>query len=283
MAPLESIGQWPGLHGAAVVVVRDGSTPLVVATAGALDVEFPLASVTKVASSLAVLGVVAAGGCALDDEVGPPGASLAHLLSHASGLPLDGMRPIAQPGERRIYSNTGIELAVSHAASSARVEPRELLASLVFEPLGMSRTRLEGSAASAALGTVADLSRLAGELLVPSLLPIDLATRWRTVAFAGLAGVLPGFGRQVPCDFGLGIEVKGTKHPHWTGERWPASSVGHFGQRGGFVVADAASGIAVATLGDEPFGAWASARWPGFTDDVRREWLPAASADPTTP
>jgi CubicO group peptidase (beta-lactamase class C family) len=275
MAPLESIGQWPGRHGAAVVV-RGDRHPVVVASVGALDVEFPLASVTKVVSSLAVLRVVAAHDCDLDDQVGPPGSSLAHLLSHASGLPLDGTQPIAEPGTRRIYSNSGIESAVSHAADSARIAPEELLDARVFEPLGMSTTHLHGSPASEASGTVADLCRLAGELLAPTLLPDDLAARWGSVAFPGLAGVLPGFGRQVPCDFGLGIEVKGEKHPHWTGASWPASSIGHFGQRGGFIIADRVSGMALVTLGDEPFGPWATTEWPGFTDDVRREWLPVA-------
>jgi CubicO group peptidase (beta-lactamase class C family) len=256
----------------------EAGAPRVVAVAGDLERAFPLASVTKVASSLAVLVEVARGGVQLDDPAGPVGATLAHLLAHASGLPTDGTTPIAAPGARRIYSNTGIELAVAHAAGAAGLDPAELLDRRVLGPLRMSATSLQGSPASGAVGTVADLTALAAELLVPSLLPGPLADAWRTVAFPGLAGVLPGFGRQVPCDFGLGVEVKGTKHPHWTGASWPARSVGHFGQRGGFVLADPDAGLAVATLGDEPFGAWATSAWPPFCDDVRGEWCPAQGA-----
>jgi CubicO group peptidase (beta-lactamase class C family) len=230
---------------------------------------FPHASVTKVASAIAVLVVVEAGRCALDDEVGPPGATLAHLLSHASGLPTDGATPIAAPGTRRIYSNTGIEIAVAHAAAASRATPTELVTSRVFEPLGMRETALTGSAASGAIGPTEDLCALAAELLLPTLLSPQLAATQRTVAYPGLVGVLPGFGRQVPCDWGLGLEVKGSKRPHWTGETWPSSTVGHFGQSGGFVVADVEAGIAIVTLGDERFGTWSTSAWPAFTDAVR--------------
>ena len=39
------------------------------------------------------------------------------------------------------------------------------------------------------------------------------------VAFPGLRGVLPGFGLQDPNDWGLGLEIRGRKAPHWTGAR----------------------------------------------------------------
>jgi CubicO group peptidase (beta-lactamase class C family) len=225
--------------------------------------------VTKLSSSLAVLIEVEAGRCTLDDPVGPPGSTLAHVLSHASGLPTDGTTPISLPGRRRIYSNTGIELAVDHAAARAGATPIELVTTRVFEPLGMDLTILAGSAASGAVGTTWDLCTLAGELLSPTLVSARAATLQRTVSFPGLDGVLPGFGRQVPCDWGLGAEVKGTKHPHWTGHSWPPASVGHFGQQGGFVVVDVAAGIALVTLGDEAFGEWATTSWPAFTDAAR--------------
>ena len=134
----------------------------------------------------------------------------------------------------------------------------------------MARTVLEGRASAGAVGPVSELAALASELLVPTFLGPALAARQRAVQFPGLIGVLPGFGRQVPCDWGLGVEVKGTKRPHWTGTRWPATTTGHFGQAGGFVAVDAVAGVAVATLGDEPFGPWAKAAWPAFTDDVHR-------------
>lgn len=268
---LEAIERWPGSHGAAALRCAGGE-PQVVARSGN-DGPFPFASVTKLAASLAVLVEVAAGRCGLDDAAGPPGSTLEHLLAHASGLPLDAGRPLFEPGVRRIYSNVGIELAVAHAASRARRADADLVANRVLAPLEMTKSTLEGSVASGLVGTVADAGRLAAELLAPRLIPEPLAVRAGRVAFPGLDGVLPGFGRQSPCDFGLGPEVKGTKHPHWTGASWPAWALGHFGQRGGFVVVDRVAGIALVTLGDEPFGPWAKAAWPAFTDAVRAELL----------
>jgi CubicO group peptidase (beta-lactamase class C family) len=258
---------WPGRHAAIVVAASDGA--VVTWAHGPLDEQFAHASVTKVAASLAVLVEVERGRCGLDEPVGPPGATLEHLLAHASGLPLEGDDPVAAPGTRRIYSNAGIDLAVAHAAARAGADAAALMAGNVFEPLGMRDTLLEGRGSSGAVGSVADLGRLAAELLSPTLLSPALAARQRAVAFAGLLGVLPGFGRQDPCDWGLGVEVKGTKRPHWTGERWPARTIGHFGQTGGLLAADVDAGVAVATLGDEPFGPWAVASWPAFTDAAR--------------
>jgi len=263
-----ALAAWPGSHAAAVVALgADGAE--VLATAGDLGTVYAHASVTKAAASLAVLDQVARGTCRLDDVVLDNGGTLEHLLCHAAGLPLDGDRPIAAPGTRRIYSNSGIERAVTHAARAAGRTPVELVDEGVFDRLGMSRTRIEGSVASGARGPTEDLCRLVAELLAPTLLPAWLAARQRAVAYPGLDGVLPGFGRQRPCDWGLGVEVKGPKQPHWTGARWPASTYGHFGQAGGFLAVDPDAGVAVVTLGDAPFGPWAAAAWPSFTDAAR--------------
>lgn len=268
MSAIDEVAAWPGTHAAAVVTAGPNGA-VVASSSGPTAARFQLASVTKVLASLAVLVELDAGRCRLDDHVGPPGSTLAHLLSHASGLPLDGTTPVAACGSRRIYSNTGIELAVAHAAAHAGVRDDELIATNVLAPLGMADTVVDGSVAWSGISTVDDMARLAAELLAPRLVPTALAQRQREVAFPRLAGVLPGFGRQDPCDWGLGVEVKGTKHPHWTGASWPASSFGHFGRAGGFVVADAEAATAVVTLGDEPFGGWAISAWPAFTDAVR--------------
>ena len=277
MHSLVAIERWPGRHAVAVVARTPGGTA-VTASLGALDAPFAYASVTKVVTTLAILAEVGAGGCALEDEVGPPGATLAHLLAHASGLPLDGTSPVAAPGTRRIYSNVGIELAADHAARHAGTSVPAMLHANVLEPLGMVRTTLEGTAAAGLVGPTVELSALAAELVDPTLVDPALAARARAVQFPGLAGVLPGFGRQDPCDWGLGLEVKGTKHPHWTGTTWPPWTFGHFGQAGGFVVVDASVGLAIVTLGDEAFGPWSTASWPGLTDDVRAEALAKAPA-----
>ena len=55
----------------------------------------PWASVTKLLTGLTFLVALEEGTVDLDEPAGPPGSTLRHLLSHASGLPLDGAEPIA--------------------------------------------------------------------------------------------------------------------------------------------------------------------------------------------
>ena len=78
---------------------------------GITDAVVPWASVTKVLFSLATWVAVEEGTLDLDAPAGPPGSTLRHLLAHASGLAFEGDAVLAAPGTRRIYSNTGIEVA----------------------------------------------------------------------------------------------------------------------------------------------------------------------------
>ncbi|MBO0729935.1 MAG: serine hydrolase, partial [Acidimicrobiaceae bacterium] len=89
-----------------------------------------------------------------------------------------------------------------------------------------------------------------------------------TTAWPGLAGVLPGFGRQNPNDWGLGFEIRDAKQPHWTGTRNSPGTFGHFGQSGSFLWVDAVAGLACAGLADRDFGPWAIAAWPALADGV---------------
>ncbi|HZQ58857.1 MAG TPA: serine hydrolase, partial [Acidimicrobiales bacterium] len=148
------------------------------------------------------------------------------------------------------------------------------LAATVLEPLGMSRTRLEGSPAAGLVGPLADLVGLAVELQRPSLVPPALASEMRAVAFPGLAGLLPGLGYQPSNDWGLGPEVRGTKAPHWTGGRNDPSTFGHFGASGAFVWVDPVAGVACACATGTAFGAWARTEWPALADAVLDEFTP---------
>ena len=95
------------------------------------------------------------------------------------------------------------------------------------------------------------------------------------MAFPGLAGVLPGFGRFDPCDWGLGFELRDAKDPHWTGRRNSPATFGHFGQSGSFLWVDPAVGVACGALGDGAFGPWAARAWPRLADAVLDEFAPA--------
>jgi CubicO group peptidase (beta-lactamase class C family) len=131
----------------------------------------------------------------------------------------------------------------------------------------MHDTLLEGSHAHGARGPVWDLARLGRELLEPRLVPALMPEATRT-AFPGLAGVLPGFGRQNPNDWGLGFEIRDGKSPHWTGARSSPRTFGHFGQSGTFLWVDPDAGAAAVVLTDRDFGPWAIEAWPVWTDGV---------------
>jgi CubicO group peptidase (beta-lactamase class C family) len=196
-----------------------------------------------------------------------------HLLPHASGLPPDGRTPIARPGERRIYSNAGFELLAESVAAAAEMPFEEYLRLAVLEPLGLG-VRLRGSAASGIVGVLDDLAALGRELLAPSLVASETLREATTVQFSGLVGVLPGFGRMEPNDWGLGFELRDAKSPHWTGARNSPRTFGHFGRSGTFLWVDPEAKLALACLTDRTFGDWAKQAWPRLADAVLAEAPP---------
>jgi CubicO group peptidase (beta-lactamase class C family) len=265
---LAGIARWPVGSAAAVVVDRDGS---IVGSWGDPGAPYRLASVTKLLTGYAALLAIEEGGIELDDPAGPDGSTVEHLLAHASGLAPDAPRSIAAPGTRRIYSNAGYEVLAQYVADATGIAFGDYLADGVLRPLGMTGTRLVGSPAAGALAPAADLARFAAELLAPRLLAPQTVRRATTVAFPGLDGVLPGFGRQEPNDWGLAFEIRGAKRPHWTGAGNSPATYGHFGQAGTFLWVDPDAGLALLCLTDRRFGPWAAEAWPPLADAVLAE------------
>jgi CubicO group peptidase (beta-lactamase class C family) len=229
---------------------------------GAMEARLPWASVTKLLTAVAVHVACEEGTLALDRQAGPPGATVAHLLAHASGLAPEGRDVLGPPGTRRAYSNSGYEVLAEVLAAEAAMPFATYLEEAVLAPLGMLATSLEGTAAAGAVGPTADLARLAAELLSPTLVAPATAARMAAVAFPGLAGVLPGYGAMDPNDWGLGPEVRGAKAPHWTPPEASPRTFGHFGRAGGFCWVDPDAGVACVTLSDRSFGPWAQQAWP---------------------
>jgi CubicO group peptidase (beta-lactamase class C family) len=263
---LRQVDEW-GARRAAVGVVRaDGGE----AVHGDTAHVFEWASVTKPATALAALVALEEGVVDLDEPAGPEGSTIRHLLAHASGLPQNGGAPIARPGTRRIYSNSGFEALADTIALRAEMSFGEYLAGAVLQPLGLGAT-LAGSPAWGLQGTLGDLVRLGRELLVPRLVAPETLAEATTVAFPGLAGVLPGFGRQDPNDWGLGFELRDRKSPHWTGAANSERAFGHFGASGTFLWVDPVADLACACLTEREFGDWAKEAWPRLSDAVLAE------------
>jgi CubicO group peptidase (beta-lactamase class C family) len=274
--PLDQVSTWPVPNAAAAVVGPSG----VVATTGDLTRRFRLASVTKPLSSLAVLVAFEEGAIDLDDPVTDPalaaalpGATLRHLISHASGIAADVPERAAAVGNRRIYSNAGFDALGAQVATAVEMPFAHYLHEAVFEPLGMNGSSLEGSPAKDGISTVGDLVAVVQQLLSPSgLLDPSTVTALRTVQFPGLRGVVPGFGMQQHCDWGLGFEIRDDKSPHWTSTRNSPQTYGHFGQAGTMFWVDPVANLALIALSDRDFGEWAASAWPRLADAVLDTW-----------
>ncbi|MFN6552162.1 serine hydrolase domain-containing protein [Mycolicibacterium septicum] len=267
---LDVVDTWPVDSVAAAVVGPSG----VLASHGDTDKSFTLASVTKPLVARAAQIAIEEGAVDLDTPAGPPGSTIRHLLAHASGVAMRSAEVLAQPGQRRIYSNYGFELLARAVEEAADIEFGTYLTEAVFEPLQMSASKLLGGAEAAGFGgvsSVADLAVFARELLRPALVSQQLHDEAVTVQFRGLDGVLPGFGVQRPNDWGLGFELRDGKSPHWTGSANSPRTFGHFGQSGTFLWVDPAADLALVVLTDRDFGDWTYPLWPAISDGVLRE------------
>jgi CubicO group peptidase (beta-lactamase class C family) len=251
---------------AAAAVVRDGDA----ATRGETTRVVRLASVSKPVTALALLVAAEEGVVDLDEEAGPPGSTVRHLLAHASGLPFEGTEPIAPPARRRIYSNEGFRVLGEHLERRAEMPFAEYVRAAVCEPL---RLRLDPSGHPGAdmRGCLDDLVALARELLEPTVVAAETHAEMTSVQFPGLDGVLPDWGRFSPLDWGLGVELKGEKAPHWSGALTSPRTYGHFGGSGTFLWVDPDGRLACACLTDRPFGPWAKEAWPRLSDAIVAE------------
>ena len=272
MRALSLTTKWPVPTVAAAAIRPDGT----IDTIGPVDHSFRLASITKMLVGWAMLIACEERTVHLDQPVGQAGCTLRHLLAHAGGYAFDGADPIARPGVRRIYSNTGIELAAAALSTAAQMPFAEYLREAVFQPLGMSATVLHGSAAHGVRSTVSDLLRFVGELRHPQLLSTEVAAQFDTVQFPGLPGLVPGVGRYHDCPWGMGTEIRGSKQPHWTGALNSPATFGHFGGAGTLLWVEPGTHVACLALTDRPFNDWSSEAlklWPELSDAVLTEAL----------
>jgi CubicO group peptidase (beta-lactamase class C family) len=261
---LDALAAWPVRTAAGAVVVPSGVAEAV----GPTGWQTRIASVTKPLTAIALLVALEEGTISLDGAAGPPGATVRHLMAHASGLPFEGATPVAPPGRRRIYSNTGFDVLGHELSSAAGMPAAAYLAESVTAPLGMEGTELRGSVARGAWSSVDDLARFAHELLAPTVVAPGTLAEAVTEQFPGLAGVVPGLGSYDPNPWGLGFELKGSKVPHWTATAGSPRTFGHFGGAGTFLWVDPDAAVACVVLTDREFGDWAPPLWSAVSADV---------------
>ncbi|MCZ7630332.1 MAG: beta-lactamase family protein [Microthrixaceae bacterium] len=140
---LRSIDDWNARFSTAVVSSGTG----ILATHGDTHKVVRVASLTKLVTAWTVLIAVEEGAVSLSDPLGPPGATVAHLLCHAGGWDFDTTTVLARPGTKRIYSNTGYGALATHVGSATSIRFTDYMAEAVLAPLGMTASELRGSAA----------------------------------------------------------------------------------------------------------------------------------------
>lgn len=255
----------------AVVGVTDADKT--VAVGGDVRWRAPIASVSKLLVGWVALIALEEQTITLGEAAGPQGATVEHLLAHASGLAFDSERMLTVPGRRRVYSNTGIEVFCRHLEEKAGMSFTDYLTEGVLEPLGMVDTELVGSPAHGIVSTVNDLLAFARELLRPSLISPASAGEATRPHFPDLPGVLPGVGSFDPNPWGLTFEIRGGKDPHWTGSGNSPETFGHFGRAGSFLWVDPVHDLAAVSLAARDFDSWALAAWPEFSDAVLARYV----------
>ncbi len=260
LATLNEIAEWPVDRAAAAVCTSDG----VIGRFGETASEFALASVTKPLFAYAMLIAHEEGTIDLDETV--DGRTVAQRLAHVDK-------------DRRRYRNANYDELGQLLEQRSGFGAHEYFAEAVAEPLGLARTRIDGSVAAAGIGTADDLAVVGGEWLRPTLIHPQTWSRATTPCDPELAGILPGFGYQSPNPWGLGPEIRGHKEPHWLGVSFGPEVFGHFGQAGTFVWVDPVLGAAAVVLTDRDFGPWAIERWAPFNDRLRAEIM--APRNPT--
>ncbi|NNN19165.1 MAG: beta-lactamase family protein [Acidimicrobiaceae bacterium] len=278
----ERIEEWPVNNCSCFVLnFRSGSVDIV----GDQGLLFRWASVSKLASSLGLLSAVTEGVFGLDEKL-TNGSIVSDVLAHASGLATDidlsrdifNQKLVVPARTKRIYSNIGFELLATEFEIISKIQFKDYLADVLFRVAGMETASVSGDfwphagrsgAAAGILGSLNDLIGLATALYSGTpYLDNDLLSRAKTPYLPDLPGILPGFGDMPRNPWGLGLEIRGDKFPHWTSRSNSPATYGHFGASGTFLWIDPSVQLAVGVLTDRDFGPWAQQCWPVLSDFV---------------
>ena len=225
---------------------------------------YPWASVTKLATAVAVLVAAEEGIVDLDEPAGPPGSTVRHLLAHASGPAVRGRCTPSRGRARGASTRT----PASTCSASIVAERAEMpFAGVLRARVGLPARGPAGARASTR--SLEQLLVVARELLEPTRIARETLDEAVTRAVPGprrrAAGLRPADAER------LGPRhraARRARRPHWTGARNSPRTFGHFGRSGTFLWVDPDAGLALACLTDLDFGDWAKEAWPRLADAV---------------
>lgn len=238
---------------------------------GQVDKSWTWASVTKAVFAYSVWIACDKGYLQLSQPApppAPPGATVADLLGHTTGLDFDAPRQLSPLRTRRRYSNLNFNILGSVLTEATGMSVGRWVSQELFAPLGITRSRLVGSPANSGFGPLRDLATIAQEMAHPTLVGAGTWNDYSKPYLPGLPGVLPGFGFQKDNQWALGMELRAQKSPHWMAPAAPPEAFGHFGVSGSFIWVNPGNGQAGVFLGAEPFGKWHAQNWPQLNTEL---------------
>jgi CubicO group peptidase (beta-lactamase class C family) len=242
---------------------------------------YELASVTKILTAITMSELVESGFINFNDKVEDVeylngDIELIDLLSHTSGLALNGELPQVEPRSKRVYSNLGMEtidifiknkLSKDHNYTSVRDIFNDGF-SQIFKEDDKNILEYYGSSAWGAKANIYSMITLARQMRKPTFLSSEMHSKMQEIYLPQLRGVVPGWGNYNHCSFGTGYEIKGDKTKHWMGSLSSEKTFGHYGHAGVFIMHDPVVNISIIALGHKQFDKWAVEMWPNYVDNI---------------
>jgi CubicO group peptidase (beta-lactamase class C family) len=227
------------------------------------------------------------------------------LPETAKGTPTLEVLPVYPPGTRRAYSNEGFHVVGLLLAAATGMPYQRYIDAAVLAPLGMDawlplpedesgraievrdpglsapgvpffngpEWRRRGTAAGGAFASLDAVACVAGVLLDRGapLLHEESFDELATVQFAGIEGGLESFPKLHCPDWGLGLNIRGERGPHWVGDAVSPDTLSHFGASGTLLWADPRAGVALVCLTDRgTYSGWMlkPGGWPELSANV---------------
>jgi CubicO group peptidase (beta-lactamase class C family) len=226
-------------------------------------------------------------------------------------------RPLEPPGSYRRYSNAGYALAARLVEDRAEMPFREYLRSAVLEPLELDASlglapedagrtavvrqpgiwkdgqqffnstafRAAALAESGGFATATGYARFLSCLLdggrarAGALLARETVDEMLETQFGELPGGVEAVTLWDACPWGLGLDVRGTRQPHWTGDSLTPTANTHFGSSGTLAWIDRERGLGLVVLASRgSYSGWWSG--PGGWADLTAEVLERFSPGP---